>query len=37
MAEKSSGGGEHGGGEHQIAKTYVDSVIARIDQGDVST
>ena len=32
MAEKSSGGGKH-----QMVKTYVDTVIARIDQGDVST
>ena len=32
MAEKSSSGGEH-----QMAKTYVDTVIARIDQGDAST
>ena len=32
MAEKRSGGGEH-----QMPKTNVDTVIARIDQGHVST
>ena len=32
MAESSSGGGEH-----QTPKTYVATVIQRIDQGDVST